>query len=212
MARQPATLFIISAPSGAGKTSLVKGLLETVDRLSVSVSHTTRPQRMGETQLSDYCFISESAFMEMVEKGAFLEHARVFDHYYGTSHQMVADKLAQHTDVILEIDWQGAQQVRKAMPESVSIFVLPPSRRELSRRLQDRGQDRQEVINKRMEAAVSEMSHYAEYDYLIVNDDFNKALSDLKSIILAKRLEFNVQMPTLLPLIHELLSDEQVGG
>ncbi|OQW72735.1 MAG: guanylate kinase [Proteobacteria bacterium ST_bin11] len=199
-------LYIISAPSGAGKTSLVKRLVAEVDDLSVSVSHTTRAMRSGEQDGVDYFFVSVDEFKAMIERQAFLEHAQVFDNFYGTAQQTVEDNLAQGLDVILEIDWQGAQQVRRMLPDSLSIFILPPSISVLSQRLQNRGQDNTEVIARRMRDAVTEMSHYPEFDYLIVNDDFALAFSQLKSIIIANRLLQSQQQQTLAPLLQDLLN------
>ncbi|MDT4289517.1 guanylate kinase [Methylomonas sp. MO1] len=199
-------LYIISAPSGAGKTSLVKQLIAETDDLAVSVSHTTRAMRSGEQDGVDYFFVSVDEFKAMIERQAFLEHAQVFDNFYGTAQQTVEDNLAKGLDVILEIDWQGAQQVRRMLPESLSIFILPPSIEVLSQRLQNRGQDNPEVIARRMRDAVTEMSHYPEYDYLIVNDDFNLALHQLKSIVTANRLTQSQQQQTLAPLLQDLLN------
>ena len=199
-------LYIISAPSGAGKTSLVKQLITEVDQLVVSVSHTTRSMRNGETHGSDYFFVSVDEFKSMIENQAFLEHAQVFDNFYGTAQKTVEDNLAQGRDVILEIDWQGAQQVRKMLPDSLSIFILPPSIEILKQRLQNRAQDNDEVIERRMRDAVTEMSHYPEFDYLIVNDDFKLALDQLKSIIIANRLLQTTQQVLLAPLLQNLLN------
>jgi guanylate kinase len=182
------TLFIVSAPSGAGKTSLLKKLIDHDDLLHVSVSYTTRPMRPGETDGKDYHFVNHEGFLRKVEDGSFLEHARVFDNYYGTDRQEVREQLEQGFDVILEIDWQGAQQIRSQMFDTISIFILPPSEEELRHRLEGRGQDNEEVIAKRMSAARTEVSHYLEYDYLVINDDFDQALEELKSIIQADRL------------------------
>ncbi|PKD39132.1 guanylate kinase [Methylomonas sp. Kb3] len=199
-------LYIISAPSGAGKTSLVKQLIAEMDDLAVSVSHTTRAMRSGEQDGVDYFFVPVNEFKAMIERQAFLEHAQVFDNFYGTAQQTVQDNLAKGLDVILEIDWQGAQQVRRMLPESLSIFILPPSIEVLRQRLQNRGQDNPEVIARRMRDAVTEMSHYPEYDYLIVNDDFNLALQQLKSIVTANRLTQNQQQKTLAALLQDLLN------
>lgn len=200
------TLYIISAPSGAGKTSLVHALLEACPGLTVSVSHTTRAQRAAEQDGVHYHFVDESRFVSMIDDGAFLEHAKVFGNRYGTAIGPVLDRLRQGIDVILEIDWQGARQVREAMPQAVSIFILPPSRIELEQRLRGRGQDSDAVIARRMCDAVSEMSHHAEYDYLVVNDDFREARSDLLSIIRARRLRAAAQQQHLADTLDELLS------
>ncbi len=199
-------LYIISAPSGAGKTSLVKQIRADMDKLAVSVSHTTRPMRSGESNGDDYFFVSVEEFKAMINRQAFLEHAQVFDNYYGTAQQTVEANLARGLDVILEIDWQGAQQVRKMLPESISIFILPPSISVLRQRLQNRGQDNEEIIGRRMRDAVTEMSHYPEFDYLIVNDDFSLALNQLKSIITANRLQQTRQQQVLTPLLQDLLN------
>lgn len=182
------TLYIVSAPSGAGKSSLIQALLKTQPLYDsqVSVSHTTRAPRPGEVHGEHYFFVNHDEFRTMIGEDAFLEHAEVFGNYYGTSREAIEQVLATGVDVFLDIDWQGAQQIRNRMPGARSIFILPPSKDELDRRLRGRGQDSEEVIAKRMAQAVAEMSHYAEYDYLIVNDDFDTALSDLKIIIRAE--------------------------
>ncbi|VAW70797.1 Guanylate kinase [hydrothermal vent metagenome] len=199
------TLYIISAPSGAGKTSLVKELIAATDEIAVSVSHTTRAIRPGEKDSVDYHFVDKTTFLSMVEQAAFLEHAKVFDNYYGTSQQHVEEQLSQGLDVILEIDWQGARQIRKLFPDAQSVFILPPSLPALKSRLQNRGQDDEEVIARRMKDAVNEMSHYAEFDYLVVNDDFNVALKELASIFTAHRLRQLEQQHKLEHLLIELL-------
>jgi len=199
-------LYIISAPSGAGKTSLVKQLRAEIEQLVVSVSHTTRNMRSGESHGADYFFVSIDDFKSMIEAQAFLEHAQVFDNFYGTAQKTVEDNLVKGLDVILEIDWQGAQQVRQMLPNCVSIFILPPSIEILKQRLQNRAQDNDDVIARRMRDAVTEMSHYPEFDYLIVNDDFNLALNQLKSIIIANRLLQNNQQKILEPLLQNLLT------
>lgn len=200
------TLYILSAPSGAGKTSLVKELTEQNDWIKVSVSHTTRQARPGEVDGVNYNFVERDAFLAMVGEAAFLEHAEVFGNYYGTSEAWVESALTQGDDVILEIDWQGAQQVRRLRPDAVSIFILPPSIEELRSRLSNRGQDSEEVIDGRMAEAVSESSHYGEYDYLVVNDDFTEALSELKAIFTTKRLEIDSQQQRHAELIRSLLA------
>jgi guanylate kinase len=199
------TLYVISAPSGAGKTSLVKALLEKTEGIGVSVSHTTRAKREGEQDGVDYHFTEKAAFEKMVEESAFLEHAQVFDNYYGTAIANIETKLKQGEDVILEIDWQGAEQVRKQLPYSVNIFILPPSQSALEERLRGRGQDSDEIIARRMRDAKNETSHYSEYDYLVVNDDFEDALIELKSIVLARRCRYEAQTQRLTPLLKELL-------
>jgi guanylate kinase len=200
------TLYTISAPSGAGKTSLVAELLKRTPQLSVSVSHTTRPMRPGEQDGVNYHFISHEVFQQMLGETAFLEHAQVFDNFYGTSQKWVESELARGEDVILEIDWQGAQQVRRLMPETVAIFILPPSREALNQRLTGRGQDDDSVIQRRMDAAVAEMSHYVEGDYVVINDDFNTALADLEAIIRARRLQLDKQQDRHATLLSALLS------
>ncbi len=199
-------LYIISAPSGAGKTSLIKKLLPTMDKVVVSVSHTTRNQRPGEIEGNDYFFASVDTFKTMIEQSSFLEYAQVFDNYYGTAQSSVEDNLKRGMDVILEIDWQGAQQVRRILPNAISIFILPPSIQVLRQRLQARGQDSKAVIDRRMQDAVNEMSHYAEYDYLIINDDFHTALNELKAIILAQRVSIFRQQHQLQTLLLDLLT------
>ncbi len=199
------TLYIISAPSGAGKTSLVKALIGDAEHIVVSVSHTTRAMREGEKNGVDYHFIDKDGFLSMVESGAFLEHAKVFDNYYGTSQQHVEQQLLQGYDVILEIDWQGARQVRKQFADAQSIFILPPSKQALNERLQNRGQDDDEIINRRMKDAVNEMSHYAEFDFIVVNDDFKIALDELGSIFKTNRLRQLQQERKLENLLIELL-------
>ncbi|MDF1762465.1 MAG: guanylate kinase [Oleibacter sp.] len=187
------TLFIFSAPSGAGKTSLVKALLESTGYIGVSVSHTTRKPRPGEVDGKDYHFTDKDAFQDLVNAGAFLEHAQVFDNFYGTSQHWVESELEAGRDVILEIDWQGAQQVRHLMPDAVSVFIAPPSIEALEERLRKRGQDSDEIVERRMRDAKNEMSHYAEFDYLIINDNFENTLSELRSIIIARRHRLEAQ-------------------
>ncbi|MCK9532696.1 MAG: guanylate kinase [Gammaproteobacteria bacterium] len=200
------TLYVISAPSGAGKTSLVKALLGSLDEVAVSISHTTRAPRPGEQNGREYHFVDVPAFRALIEQGAFLEHAQVFDNYYGTSRASIQDQLASGLDVILEIDWQGARQVRDTMPGCRSIFVLPPSRAALEARLTGRGQDSAEVIARRMRDAVNEMQHWAEYDYLIVNDNFDDALAELRAVFVAGRLKREVQAVRHEGLLRSLLA------
>lgn len=206
MTHVPGNLFIISAPSGAGKTSLVSALLEQSDGIQVSVSHTTRPMRPGENDGVNYNFVTVEQFEALIAQGDFLEHAQVFGNYYGTSQSWVEAKLKKGLDIILEIDWQGAEQVRKIMPYAQSIFILPPSRAALQERLSNRGQDSDEVIAGRMAQAQSESSHYAEFDYLIINDDFDTALLELRGLILSQRLRQNQQTQRHKDLISDLLS------
>ena len=200
------TLYIVSAPSGAGKTSLVKALIESTENIQVSVSHTTRAMRPGEVDGVNYHFVDHARFGEMLAAGEFLEHAQVFDNYYGTSQRTLEQTLAKGIDLILEIDWQGAQQVRKLMPQAQSIFILPPSKEALRARLNGRGQDSQEIIERRMQDAVSEMSHYVEYDFVVINDDFETALEDLKAIFRAGTLTQDAQQAKQMPLLSALLA------
>ena len=176
-------LFVVAAPSGAGKTSLVRALMEREPGLRFSISYTTRPQRPSEQHGRDYFFVDREEFDRMVEAGEFLEHAQVFDNRYGTARRVVEEALAAGQDLILEIDWQGARQVRAALPECVSVFILPPSRVELERRLRGRGTDSEEVIRRRLRDAASDMTHWDEFDYVVVNDDFDKALGELRAIV-----------------------------
>jgi guanylate kinase len=200
------TLFTVSAPSGAGKTSLVNALLQRCQDLRVSVSHTTRPMRPGEEDGVNYHFVDESTFHAMLEQAAFLEHAQVFGNLYGTSQAWVEQELATGTDVILEIDWQGAQQVKRLMPETQAIFILPPSRATLEQRLTARGQDDNTIITARMAEAVEEMSHYTQGDYLVVNRDFDTALEQLQAIVDCQRLRTSRQQVDLAHLLQDLLS------
>lgn len=200
------TLYVFSAPSGAGKTTLVKALLEQTTDIGVSVSHTTRAPRDGEVDGKDYNFVSQDTFKGLIDQNAFLEHAQVFDNFYGTSQIWVEQELDAGRDVILEIDWQGAQQIRQQMPHMVSVFILPPSREELLKRLTGRGTDSQEIIDRRMQDAVSEMSHYGEFNYLIINDDFDSALQELRSIVIARRQRSAVQSQKQQSLLENLLN------
>jgi len=200
------TLFIVSAPSGAGKTSLLKALVETEEQVKVSVSHTTRPMRPGEEDGVDYHFTSQDKFSELIAAGAFLEHAEVFGNYYGTSESSIRGLLASGVDVILEIDWQGAQQVRKRFSQAVSIFILPPTPQALEQRLQGRGQDSDEVIRRRLSEAKDEMSHYPEYDYIVVNDQFDVALGELRSVVSAQRYRQSLQSERLAERLTALLA------
>jgi guanylate kinase len=202
----PGTLYTVSAPSGAGKTSLVKALLESSADLLVSVSHTTRAIRPGEQDGVNYHFVAEAEFEAMLAASAFLEHARVFGNLYGTSQTAVEQQLAEGHDVILEIDWQGAAQVKHLIPECQAIFIVPPSRDALEQRLNNRGQDGPEVIAARMAEAVEEISHYVESDYLVVNDNFELALSQLKAIFTSHRLGTTSQNQRLSALLTELLN------
>ncbi|WP_407729827.1 guanylate kinase [Pseudomonas helleri] len=199
------TLYIISAPSGAGKSSLVKALIDIEPQIRVSVSHTTRAMRPGEENGVHYHFVEREEFVKMIEHGDFLERAEVFGNLYGTSQSYLQQTLDEGHDLILEIDWQGAEQVRKLMPQARSIFILPPSQQALRERLDNRGQDSAEIIDGRMREAVSEMSHYVDYDYLIINDDFAVALDDLKAIFHASRLQQKRQQQRYGKLLAELL-------
>ncbi|EGG93110.1 Guanylate kinase [gamma proteobacterium IMCC1989] len=200
------TLFTVSAPSGAGKTSLVKALLLRDEQIQVSVSHTTRAMRPGEEDGKDYCFVSHEVFENMISDGTFLEHAKVFENAYGTSKTWVNAALERGVDVILEIDWQGAQQVRELIPETESVFILPPSLPALRERLTGRGQDDEAVIERRMQAAINEMSHFKESQWLIVNDVFDIALEQLHNIIRTQRLQTSKQQANYQVLLQDLLS------
>ena len=193
-----ANLFIIAAPSGCGKTSLVKALLESLSNLSVSVSHTTRKPRKAEIDGENYHFVSKERFGEMISNNDFVEHAEVFGNLYGTARSNIKEKLDANIDIILEIDWQGARQVRENMPDSISIFILPPSKNVLLQRLTDRAQDDDETISERMKNSESEMSHYDEFEYLVINDQFDSTLNNLKAIIQdcsnnKKNIEFSLE-------------------
>ncbi len=183
MTGTPTRLVIVSAPSGAGKTSLAKALVESTADVGVSVSHTTRPARDGERDGRDYFFVSRAVFNRMIRAGEFLEHAHVFDHLYGTARTPVEAALAAGQNIVLDIDWQGARKVRAVMPEVLSVFILPPSLDDLEQRLIDRGQDTIEVIRRRMQDAVSEIGHYPEFDYVLVNQDFQTALEELQGVL-----------------------------
>ncbi len=198
------TLYIISAPSGAGKTSLIAKLLETLDGAEMAVSHTTRKPREGEIDGKHYHFVSADEFLNGVHNGEFLEHANVFGNHYGTSRKAVDDLLLKGLDVILEIDWQGAQQVRELVPAARTIFILPPSKAELERRLRGRETDSDEVIAKRLAQSCDDMKHYPEFDYIVINDDFDVAVQDLASIFRANRLRLDKQVQRNKKLLDEL--------
>ena len=199
-------LLIISAPSGAGKTSLIKALVDAETRIEVSVSHTTRPMRPGERDGINYYFVSEAEFLSLRDAGAFFEWAEVFGNFYGTGIAQLEARLAEGADVILEIDWQGAQQVRRLLPDSAWAFILPPSVDALKARLQSRGQDNDDTIDVRMGAARSEISHWEEADYLITNDDFDTALTELRAVVHSLRLRTSQQRIVLDELINSLLA------
>ncbi len=201
-----AQLFILSAPSGAGKTSMVREACARVSDLVVSVSHTTRPKRPKDTDGVDYHFVDEPIFHKMIAAADFLEHAKVFDNFYGTSHQAVEATLKSGKDVLLEIDWQGADQVRRIMPDACGIYIVPPSRDVLEQRLRGRASDSDAVIERRIAEAVTDMRHFSNYDYLIINDDFEQAVTELCAVVLAKRLEVNRQSTERSELISDLLA------
>lgn len=203
-------LFILSAPSGAGKSSLIKALLEQNKKkpsrpMQVSVSHTTRDPRPGENNGEHYHFISVESFKKQIKKNAFYEHAEVFGNYYGTSEAAIDAQLAQGIDVFLDIDWQGAQQVRMKKPSVTTIFISPPSRQELENRLRGRGQDSEAIIAERMAQAQKECSHFQEFDYIVINDDFNQALTDLTTIVNNQRLKRSQQIAKHKTLLEELI-------
>lgn len=195
-------LLIVAAPSGAGKTSMVKALLKNDPGIRLSVSYTSRAPRPGEVDGKDYHFVSKEAFLEMASRGEFLESAEVYGNFYGTSQTWIAGEIAAGNDILLEIDWQGAIQVKRHFPDAVSAFILPPSLSALRNRLNNRGQDNQEVIEKRMAAACDDISHAGEFDYIIVNDDFDQALMDLTAVIKASRLTTPRQSAKLLKLFE----------
>lgn len=199
-------LFVIAAPSGAGKTSLVKALLQREPRLAVSISHTTRPPRPNEQDGREYHFVSMEEFERMAAAGAFLEHARVFDNCYGTSRAQVEAWRTAGTDVVLEIDWQGARQIRRSCPDCHTIFILPPSRNALRQRLEARRTDSREVIERRLRDAVDDMSHYDEFDSVVVNDVFDRAVDDLCAIVNGGEAAFRPDRPALQPVIRNLLA------
>jgi guanylate kinase len=198
-------LFVIAAPSGAGKTSLVKALLERHPELHVSISHTTRARRPTEQAGREYYFVTVPEFQELIAKGEFLEYAQVFDNFYGTGRRPVEQQLSQGRNVILEIDWQGARLVRAAMPECSSIFILPPSRVALEERLNNRKTDSAEVIARRLRDAVGDMSHWGEFDYVVVNDEFERAVTDLGRIVEGDGEDLRADRKSLKPLLAELV-------
>jgi len=206
---RPGTLFIISAPSGAGKTTLVHALLDRMPELVVSTSHTTRPKRPTERDGVSYYFINDPAFKRMIEEQAFLEHASVFDYRYGTSKTFVEDHLEAGSDVLLEIDWQGARQVKQHRPDAVSLFILPPSYRILEQRLRTRGEDHA-TIRRRMGDACVELSHYHEYDYLVINEDLHIAVTEMESIIEAARNQYRLHQPYFDRFMKQLLEEASI--
>ena len=199
-------LFVIAAPSGAGKTSLVRALIQREPSLGFSISCTTRRQRPNEVHGEDYFFVERSEFTRMVDAGEFLEFAQVFDNHYGTPRRPVDEALAAGRNLILEIDWQGAEQVRRVMPECVSIFILPPSRAELERRLRGRGTDSGAVIQRRLSDAVADMRHWSEFEYVVINDDFERAIDELQAIVHGRGEGSVAQRERIDPLVRELLA------
>jgi guanylate kinase len=206
MSGQRGKLFVIAAPSGAGKTSLVRALMQRRPTLRFSISYTTRKQRPNERHEHDYFFVAKEKFEQMRDAGEFLEHARVFDNYYGTSRSQVERLLEAGQDVLLEIDWQGAQQIRRALPECRSIFVLPPSRAALEQRLRNRGTDSDEVIARRLRDSLADLSHWSEFDYIVVNDEFDRATGDLEAIVTGQGESLRRDRAELKELLAQLLS------
>lgn len=200
------SLFVIAAPSGAGKTSLVRALLGRLDRIGVSISHTTRPQRPGETDGVNYFFTDRAHFQALINAGEFLEQAEVFGNLYGTSKTWVEQTLASGRDVILEIDWQGAEQIRRLLPETIGIFILPPSLPVLRERLVGRSTDAPEVIERRLAQAATDMTHYVEFDYVVINDDFERALAELLAVVSAQRSRVDRLGGERLAVIERLLA------
>ena len=201
-------LFIVAAPSGGGKTSLVRHLVTTLDDIAISISHTTREIRPGEMDGVDYFFVDEDRFLSMVNENVFIEHARVFNNLYGTSTVQIIERLQQGIDIVLDIDWQGAEQIKRIFPNATSVFIIPPSLEELRKRLMNRSQDNDEVISGRMIKAQDELSHYPEFDYLIVNDNFEHAAVELRAIVIANRLRIANQVNKQAKLLSFLLSSQ----
>lgn len=199
-------LFVVSSPSGAGKSSLIGALLKKHSDMQVSVSHTTRAPRPGEENSVHYHFVSVDDFKALIDDNGFYEWAEVFGNYYGTSKQSITEQLEQGIDVFLDIDWQGAQQMREIEPDIITIFILPPSREELERRLNGRGQDSQDVIVRRMQEAQNEMSHYSEYDFVLINDDFEQTLTQFEQLVISHRLRTANQYSKESSLINQLLA------
>lgn len=206
MPMQRGKLFVVAAPSGAGKTSLVRALMERQPQLRFSISYTTRKQRPTERDGHDYFFVDKPEFQRMIAGGEFLEHAQVFDNFYGTSRTQVEKLLAAGSSVLLEIDWQGAQQIRRAMPQCESIFILPPSRLALETRLRSRGTDSDEVIARRLRDSLADMSHWDEFDYVVVNDDFERATRDLETIVTGRGESLRRERPPVRALTQQLLA------
>ncbi len=205
--QQDSRLIIISAPSGAGKTSLSRRLITEHDDIAVAVSHTTRAPRPGEEDGKDYHFVSQPEFEQLIHADGFLEYAEVFDKFYGTSKQAVQVLLDQGKHVLLEIDWQGAQNIRRLMPDSVSIFILPPSKDALHARLTNRGQDSEKIINRRMQDALNQISHYKDYDFVIVNDDFDQAYLELKSIVYNQPYQAHIDLKAVDDFVADLMEN-----
>jgi guanylate kinase len=201
----PGNLFVIAAPSGAGKTTLVEAVVDSMRNISISISHTTRPKRPSELHGTNYYFVNVAEFQRMIDHHDFLEHATIFNHLYGTSKSMVEKTLAQGIDVILEIDWQGYRQIKKLYPKTIGIFILPPSLQELQKRLIHRNQDHPDIIQKRLADTRETVSHLHEFDYVVINDDFSRAQEDLKTIIEASRLLQSRQSSKFAKLINELV-------
>lgn len=202
----PGKLFIVAAPSGGGKTSLVKHLTSHLADIEVSISHTTREKRPREQHGIDYFFVDDETFKQMVANDQFVEHAQVFNHFYGTSIEQIKARLAMGIDIVLDIDWQGAQQIKASFTNAVGIFIIPPSLAALEERLRQRKQDSTMVIEKRMQQAKDELSHYQEFDYIIVNDHFDKAALELQAIVMASRLECARQQKRHHNLLSKLLT------
>lgn len=201
-------IFIVAAPSGGGKTSLVNHLLHAFEDITVSISHTTRNQRIGEQDGVNYHFVDEEKFLSMVAASEFIEHAKVYDHYYGTAAASIQKSLQEGIDVLLDIDWQGAQQIRQHFPKAISIFLLPPSLSTLKKRLLMRGRENPELVHERMLKAQAEISHYAEFDYMVINDDFKHAAEDLESIVRSTRLNMKQQSAKHCQLLSFLLTED----
>lgn len=205
MSQTDGNLFVVAAPSGGGKTSMVRAVAQRLASLEISISHTTRPIRPTEKANVDYFFVSEAEFMAMAAKDAFIEYAKVFDYYYGTSIEQIKNRLEAGIDVLLDIDWQGAQQIKQLFPAAIGVFVLPPSLEELKRRLEARKRDNAEIIDKRMAQAIDEMRHYNAFDYVIVNDVFDRACDELCAVITSNRLTLERQSIKVGDLISNLL-------